>query len=119
MAYDSRPMVLLTFCEILAACSSTPAGKPATTVATTQPSAGSAQAAPSGDVDPSLVKAGYRVLKRNNQVLYCRSETITGQRIATQVCLTAAQIQTEKQNVTKARDLMSQGGNRCVKPACE
>ena len=95
----------------------------ATTVATKAPasntSAVAAQATPpASDVDPSLLKAGYRLQRRKGQVLYCRSEIITGQRIATQVCLTAAQIQTEKQNVTKARDLMSQGGNRCVPPGC-
>ena len=136
MAHNIRVIVLLGGCATLASCSGTPrnAEPAARTLASTQaapqtpatadsapkvnntPTAAAKAAA--GDIDASLVKAGYSVMKRHDVVLYCRNETITGQRIATRVCLTAEQIQAEKQNVTKAKDLMSQGGNRCVKPAC-
>jgi hypothetical protein len=71
-------------------------------------------ATPPGDVDPAIVKAGYRPLRRNGTLLYCRNEVITGERIATQVCLTAEQIQNEKQNVAKAKDIMNQGTTRCI-----
>jgi len=136
MASDIRTIVFLAGCAALAACSGTPRTvEPAErTVASTQAApqtlatAGSsprtsdsptaAVHAAASDVDAGLVKAGYSVMRRHDVVLYCRNETITGQRIATRVCLTAEQIQAEKQNVTKAKDLMSQGGNRCVKPAC-
>jgi hypothetical protein len=136
MAHNIRMIVLLAGCATLASCSRTPRSpEPAArTVASTQaapqtlatadssprandtPTAAAKAAA--SDIDASLVKAGYSVMRRHDVVLYCRNETITGQRIATRVCLTAEQIQSEKQNVTKAKDLMSQGGNRCVKPAC-
>jgi hypothetical protein len=136
MAYDIKVIVLLAVCATLASCSGTPrsAEPVARTVASTKaapqthatadspprangtPTAAANAAA--SDIDASLVKAGYSVMKRHGVVLYCRNETITGQRIATRVCLTAEQIQAEKQNVTKAKDLMSQGGNRCVKPGC-
>jgi hypothetical protein len=136
MAHDIRMIVLLAGCAIVASCSRTPRNvEPAArTVASTQAAPQTLAAAESsppakdaptavakaaaGDIDASLVKAGYSVMRRHDVVLYCRNETITGQRIATRVCLTAEQIQAEKQNVTKAKDLMSQGGNRCVKPGC-
>lgn len=92
--------------KTLAAANNTPATAP--TVA----------AAPANNVDASLVKAGYSVLLRHNQVLYCRNEIITGQRIATRICLTAAQIAVEKQNVTKAHDLMNQSSYRCMGASC-
>lgn len=136
MVYDIRVIVLIAVCATLASCSGTPHGaEPAArTVASTQaaPQTPAATDSPprandtptaavntaAKDIDASLVKAGYSVMRRHDVVLYCRNETITGQRIATRVCLTAEQIQAEKQNVTKAKDLMSQGGNRCVKPGC-
>jgi hypothetical protein len=77
-----------------------------------------AVAAPAGDVDASLVKAGYSVMRRRDQVYYCRNEIITGNRIGTRVCLTAAQIQDEKQDVTKAKDIMNQPSYRCVGASC-
>jgi hypothetical protein len=67
---------------------------------------------------PNLVWAGYSVMRRHDQVLYCRTEVITGQRIGTRVCLTAAQIQTEKQNVTKAKDLLNQPNYSCMGTSC-
>jgi hypothetical protein len=42
-------------------------------------------------VDPNLVEAGYLVVRRNDQILYCRTEIVTGQRIGTRICLTAAE----------------------------
>jgi hypothetical protein len=73
---------------------------------------------PGSDVDQNLVKAGYSVLKRHNEVYYCRTEIITGNRIATRVCLTAAQIQDEKHDVTKAKDIMNQPTYQCLGKSC-
>jgi hypothetical protein len=78
-----------------------------------------AAAAPAGVADAGLVKAGYSVMRRHGEVLYCRNEVITGQRIGTRVCLTAGQIQDEKQNVTKAKDLLNQPANRCLGDSCK
>jgi len=121
MAHDIRAIAFLASGAALAACSGAPrtVEPAARTVASTQADTPSAAAhAAAGDIGAGLVKAGYSVMRRHDVVLYCRNETITGQRIATRVCLTAEQILAEKQNVTKAKDLMSQGGNRCVKPGC-
>src|SRR5579863_5244679 len=127
MPSDIKPIALVVFAMLAAACSSTPST--GTSVPQTLAAAANAPAvapgaapetaaAPAGVVDASLVKAGYSVMKRHGEVLYCRNEIITGQRIATRICLTAAQIQDEKQNVTKAKDLMNQSSNRCVGASC-
>ncbi len=74
--------------------------------------------APADKVDASLVKAGYSPLIRHGQVLYCRNEIITGQRIATRVCLTAAQLQGEQQNVREAKDLLNHPSYNCQGASC-
>jgi hypothetical protein len=96
--------------QTLAAADNAPAIAPGTALAVA--------AAPPSVVDASLVKAGYSVMRRNGEILYCRNEVITGQRIGTRICLTAAQIQNEKQNVTKAKDLLNQPANRCLGASC-
>jgi hypothetical protein len=104
---------------LAAACSSTP--RTAQPAPQTLAAAGNAPAPPvasGSDVDPSLVKAGYSVMRRHDQVFYCRNEIITGNRIGTRVCLTAAQIQEEKHDVAKAKDMINQPNNRCLGPEC-
>ena len=99
--------------QTLAAANNAPATAPATA-----PAAAAAAAASTSDVDVSLVKAGYSVQRRHDQVFYCRNEVITGNRIGTRVCLTAAQIQNEKQDVAKVKDNLNQPSNRCLGPEC-
>jgi hypothetical protein len=142
MPSDIKPIVLVVFATLSAACSSTPATSTSRTdeptVGTAAPqqsaqrtlaaggnasdiapgTASAAAAAAVGVVDASLVKAGYSVMRRQGEVLYCRNEVITGQRIGTRICLSAAQIQNEKQNVTKAKDLLNQPSNRCLGASC-
>jgi hypothetical protein len=123
--------MIVVISTALAACSGTPHRATVVAAAPPQPAAiasGAANDAPATapaqtaasaeKVDPNLVKAGYSVVRRNDQILYCRTEVITGQRIGTRICLTAAQIQSEKQNVTKARDLMNQSNYSCMGTAC-
>jgi hypothetical protein len=141
MPSDIKPIVSVVFATLAAACSSTPATSPSRTdepaVGTAAPqsapqtlaaagnapaiaprTASAAAAAPASVVDASLVKAGYSVMRRHGEVLYCRNEVITGQRIGTRICLTAAQIQVEKQNVTKAKDLLNQPSYHCLWASC-
>ena len=123
-----RSMALLVLCASLAvACAGTrnAADPPVKSAAPAQSAPQSLNAnkaasapAPADDIDASLVKAGYSVMRRHGAVLYCRNEIITGQRIASRVCLTAGQIQDEKQNVDKAKDVLSHPGDRCTKPMC-
>lgn len=121
MRSDIEAIVLVIAATLAEACSSSPRTaepqSPPQTIAATS-GAPAAGAAPAGDVDASLVKQGYSVLRRHDEVFYCRTEIITGNRISTRICLTAAQIQDEKHDVTKAKDIMNQPGNRCLGSTC-
>ena len=121
MRSDIKAIVLVIAATLVEACSSSPRttdtqSRPQPLAATSgTPAAGGA---PAGDVDASLVKQGYSVLRRHDEVLYCRTEIITGNRISTRICLTAAQIQDEKHDVTKAKDILNEPGNRCLGASC-
>ncbi|HEY2676228.1 MAG TPA: hypothetical protein VGI65_04610 [Steroidobacteraceae bacterium] len=133
MPSDIKPIVSIIFATLAVACSSAPrtadpalgtaaqpkAAPQMVAAANTAPATAPAAAtAPNSDVDQNLVKAGYSVLRRHNAVYYCRTEIITGNRIATRVCLTAAQIQDEKQDVTKAKDIMNHPTFKCLGMSC-
>jgi hypothetical protein len=130
MRFEIKRIALVVSATLAAACSSTPRGaepaaataaqlKPASQRFAAANNAPASATAPISDVDLSLVKAGYSVQRRRDQIFYCRNEIITGNRIATRVCLTAAQIQDEKQDVTKGKDLMNKPNNRCLGPECK
>src|SRR5277367_449896 len=101
MPSDLKQIALSIFTTLVAACSSTPPSAPQTPAAAGNAPASApgrasgAAAAPAGVVDSSLVRAGYSVMRRHGEVLYCRNEVITGQRIETRICLSAAQLQDE------------------------
>jgi hypothetical protein len=111
-------VALVISSALAAACSGTPRALVAANNPTATSPTVAATTAPTGDVDPNLVKAGYSVMKRHGEVYYCRNEIITGQRIGTRICLTAGQIQDEKQNVTKAKDMMNQPSYQCLGASC-
>jgi hypothetical protein len=128
MRSEITRIVLVVSAALASACASTRTAGPAVApaaqpkqapqtlaVATNAPAAATA---PSSAVDLSLVKAGYSVQRRHDQIFYCRNEVITGNRIGTQVCLTAAQIQNEKQEVTKSKDMLNKPNTRCMGASC-
>ena len=47
-------------------------------------------------VNNELVKKGYAVSKRHNQLMYCRAEAMTGTRFKSTVCQTEDQIMVER-----------------------
>ena len=130
MPSEIKPITLVIVATLATACSATPrTAEPAVgTAAQPQPApqavaaanhASAAGGAPAGDVDASLVKEGYSVLRRHDQVLYCRTEVITGNRIATRICLTAAQIQDQKRELVKSKDLLNGAAlGHCVGSTC-
>jgi hypothetical protein len=111
MTADIKSIALVISATLTAGCSGTARIAEANSVP-------AAATTPSSEVDHNLVKAGYSVLRRHNEVFYCRNEIITGNRIGTRVCLTAAQIYDEKQDVTKAKDLLNQPSYRCLGASC-
>jgi hypothetical protein len=83
---------------VFAACSSPPKQDTPT---------GGANDSISAAIDTKLVKEGYRAVKRKNQLLYCRSEMVTGTRLSSKVCLTEEQIRGRQQKTEEAVDLMN------------
>jgi hypothetical protein len=104
--------------KTLTVANSVPATAAAPATARAPVTAPAPAVAPADKVDPRLVKAGYSPLIRHGQVFYCRNEIITGQRIATRVCLTAAQLQSEQQNVREAKDLLNHPSYNCQGASC-
>jgi hypothetical protein len=123
MRFDIKAMAIVISTTLAAACSGVPpktlAAANNAPAAAPAPAVAPASAVALADkVDASLVKAGYSPLIRHGQVLYCRSEIITGQRIATRVCLTAAQLQSEQQEVGKAKDILNHPSYNCLGASC-
>jgi hypothetical protein len=70
-------------------------------------------------VDASLVKQGYRVVKRGDQVLYCRSQSVTGTLFSSTVCLTEDEIKNQKARLQRSKDALNQlRGSQCVGKMC-
>jgi len=108
----------------LAACSGTAQKAPpaARTQAAAQSASPPVAAAPDGDsagVDRSLVKDGYRVVRRNGQVLYCRSQSVTGTKFSSTVCLTAAQLRKQQEDLQQTKDTLNQAhAAQCLGSQC-
>jgi hypothetical protein len=66
-------------------------------------------------VNASLVKQGYRVVKRGEQVLYCRSQSVTG----TLFSSTESQIKDQDAGLQRSKDTLNQSRPaRCVEKLC-
>jgi hypothetical protein len=62
-------------------------------------------------VNQKYVKRGYRPVRRNGEILYCRSETLTGTHFKNTVCLSAAQMQLAERNNQDTIDQMGKAGS--------
>ena len=61
-------------------------------------------------VNQNYVKRGYKPVHRNGEILYCRSETLTGTHFKNTVCLSAAQMQHADRNNQESIDQMGKAG---------
>jgi hypothetical protein len=61
-------------------------------------------------VNQNYVKRGYKPVHRNGEILYCRSDTLTGTRFKNTVCLSAAQLQAADRNTQGTMDQMGKAG---------
>jgi hypothetical protein len=94
-----------------------PVSHPATT-GTTDNGAEASRHAPAL-VNASLVRQGYRVVKRGDQVLYCRSQSVTGTAFSSTLCQTESQIRERDAAVQRSRDTLNQPRiTPCVGIAC-
>jgi len=67
-------------------------------------------------VNNDLVKQGYRTGLRHGQLVYCRTEQLTGSRFKTEVCLSEGQVLDEQK---RAKDtLIAPRTTRCLGPEC-
>jgi hypothetical protein len=74
----------------------------------------------SGVVNQSYVKSGYEVVHRNGQLLYCRSEPLTGSLIRSAVCRTNAQMKAAEQIRQHVVDeLENAHGGECKLVKCQ
>jgi hypothetical protein len=78
------------------------------------------QTAPKPEVvDQSYLKQGYRVAHRNGQLLYCRSEAITGTLFRSTVCKTDAEMKVAEQYVQNVADVLGKShGGVCTITKC-
>jgi hypothetical protein len=94
-----------------ASTSTTPATATGTASATNAPAGGAA--------DPALVKEGYRAVRRQGTILYCQTQTVTGTKFASTVCMTAEQIQELKRETEQSKRLLIRSGPaNCVGSQC-
>ena len=104
---DGRPYVqkgVTTQRAVSASATTQPAGRPPESSG----HAATGSAAPDSAVKPvvntALVKQGYRTGLRRGQLVYCRTQQVTGSRFKSEVCLTESQILDEQR---RARDTMT------------
>jgi hypothetical protein len=70
-------------------------------------------------VNQDYLKRGYKPVKNKGQVLYCRSEPITGTKFKSNVCLTENQIKEQEERTREAgQELDRQRAPGCVAPPC-
>jgi hypothetical protein len=65
------------------------------------------------------VKRGFRPVQRQGQLLYCRTQIITGTHFSNKVCLTQAQIMAIDENTKKNLDTINRAGRAaCPLESC-
>ena len=92
-----------------------PAVHPESAIAAAAP--GSTGAPPTRPaVNTDLIKQGYRTGLRHGQLVYCRTEQLTGSRFKTEVCLSEGQVLDEQK---RAKDsITAPRSTRCLGPEC-
>jgi hypothetical protein len=61
-------------------------------------------------VDPNILKHGYKPVHRNGQLLYCRSQILTGTHFQNTVCLTEAQVNASERERQETLDQLTKAG---------
>jgi hypothetical protein len=98
------------------AAASAPVGTTLASAAST--SAASTPSAPAADhpadaansARQAALKHGYKLVHRNGQDLYCRSEILTGTHFRNTVCLTEAQVSASERDRQEVLDQLGKGG---------
>jgi outer membrane biogenesis lipoprotein LolB len=107
------PLAVALLCAVLTACATLPQREPSTQTAASTADAQHAAAVPSSTnpdaaLDASLVREGYRIDRRGDQVRYCRTQVTTGTAFPSTVCLTPEQIQAQRRSLQQSQDTLVQ-----------
>ena len=127
MRRNNRLVGVLLCAALGVSCSGVPMRGPAAaaapvvragSTATTDEAAAATRRAPAL-INASLVSQGYRVVKRGDQLLYCRSQSVTGTAFLSTVCKTESQIRDQGAAVQQYRDTLNQPHiATCVTAGC-
>lgn len=114
---------VLMCAAVLSGCAGTPPRAPPTESTTPIPHAKlvAAPNAPTTDaaLDAKLVREGYRIDRRGEQVRYCRTQVATGTAFSSTVCLTPQQIQEQRRSLQQSQDTLVQPrGITCAGKLC-
>jgi hypothetical protein len=60
--------------------------------------------------DPNILKHGYKAVHQHGQLLYCRSQILTGTHFQNTVCLTEAQVRASEHGKQEALDQLGKAG---------
>jgi hypothetical protein len=102
------------FALLVASCSAPPTKTPAASVVpaaqlqavnATGAAAGGAGAAV---VNARLVRQGYQVMRRGGQLVYCRTESVTGTMLSKTTCLTELEVKQQAETAQQSRDALHQ-----------
>jgi hypothetical protein len=107
MRVQSTCLSIVAFSALMVACSGQPTQS---TPASVKPAPTAAAA-----VSSELLRKGYQPVKRQDQLLYCRSEPVTGTKFKRKVCLSESQIAEEER---KAEEMGEEMRKPRTNPAC-
>jgi hypothetical protein len=60
--------------------------------------------------DPNILQHGYKAVHQHGQLLYCRSQILTGTHFPNTVCLTDAQVRASEHGKQEALDQLGKAG---------
>jgi hypothetical protein len=60
--------------------------------------------------DPNILKHGYKAVHQKGQLLYCRSQILTGTHFQNTICLTEAQVKASEHGKQEALDQLGKAG---------
>jgi hypothetical protein len=107
-----KPAAVLPWALLIVACAGAPATMP---VSSTEDMPGEDGAA----LDAKLVRQGYRIERRGERVLYCRTQSTTGTAFSNTVCLTSEQLREQQRNLQQSQDTLTQPrGVTCAGKVC-
>jgi len=59
-------------------------------------------------VNARLVRQGYQVMRRGGQLVYCRTESVTGTMLSKTTCLTELEVKQQAETAQQSRDALHQ-----------